>query len=134
LTRRAERLKADDAALEQERPRLSGRGQPATERPRASAELTEARRTLGPHQRDAELAERQAVATATRLSSTISRSAEALEQTAALAEAHAQRQQRSGRSKPAAQEREVALRAHSAAHRARQRAQELLEFAAGRTR
>jgi hypothetical protein len=134
LTRRAERLKADDAALEQERPRLSGGRQPATERPRASAELAGARRTLGRHQEDIDLAERQAGETAKRLSLTMSRSAEALEQTAALAEAHAQRQQQSGRSKPAAQERQVALRAHSAADRARQRAQELLEFAAGRTR
>src|SRR5438105_965473 len=68
---------------------------------------------------------------AARLSSVLSRTADALEVSAALADAHAERHQRAGRSDDATEERRTAGRAREAARRARSHAEEWLELAAG---
>jgi hypothetical protein len=105
IMRRVSRLRADDDALERRRP---GR------------------------ERDAERAEPLAMDMSERLSSTLSRVAEALEESAILAEAHAQRQKEAGRANAAAEERRIADRAHAAARRARQNAERWLELGADR--
>jgi hypothetical protein len=65
---------------------------------------------------------------ASRLSSILDQSAEELERTALLAEAHAQRSEEAGRD-DAAKERRAADRAHECARRARSQAKEWLELA-----
>jgi hypothetical protein len=62
---------------------------------------------------------------------TLSRTAEALEQSAALAEDHSRRNARQGRSSEAASEHEVAGRARRAAERARLGAAEAAQFVPG---
>jgi hypothetical protein len=62
----------------------------------------------------------------------LSRTADTLEQSAALADAHAERYEQAGRSDGAAQERRAAGRAREAARKARLHAEEWLELAAAR--
>jgi hypothetical protein len=69
---------------------------------------------------------------AAQLASVLSRTAVTLEQSAALADAHAERHEQAKRNDDAAQERRVAGRAREAARMARSHAEEWLEFAAGR--
>jgi hypothetical protein len=69
---------------------------------------------------------------AEQLSSVLSRTAAALEKSASLAEEHAARYERGGRSDDAVEERRVAGRAREAATSARSSAGKWLEFAAGR--
>jgi hypothetical protein len=71
-------------------------------------------------------------ASAERLSSVLSRTADALEESATLAEVHAERHEQAGRSDDAAEERRVAGRAREGARRARSQAEEWLESAANR--
>ena len=66
------------------------------------------------------------------LASVLSRTADALEESAALADAHAERCEQAGRSGDAAQERRAAGRAREAARKARSHVEEWLELAAGR--
>ena len=83
--------------------------------------------------RHAERATRVTRQTAERLSATLSRAADALADSARLAEEHAVRQV--GRSEAVAdQERRVAARARAAADRARQHAEEWMNVAAGQQR
>ena len=58
----------------------------------------------------------------------LARTAKVLEQSAALAEQHAERRERAGRIESAAEKRRVAWRAHEAAARARAKAEEWLEL------
>jgi hypothetical protein len=62
--------------------------------------------------------------TARDLAAVLGRTAEALEQSAILAEQHAQRREQAGRPEAAAEERRAAERAHEAAARARARVEE----------
>ena len=71
---------------------------------------------------------------AAQLASLLSRTADTLEQSAALAVAHAERYEQAQRNDDASQERRVAGRAGEAARVARLRAEEWLELAAGRRR
>jgi hypothetical protein len=71
---------------------------------------------------------------AAQLASVLSRTAVTLEQSAALADAHAERHEQAKRNDDAAQERRVAGRAREAARMARSHAEEWLELAAGRKR
>ena len=105
IMRRASRLQSDDDALERRRP---GR------------------------EHDEERAQPRSMHMSERLSSTLSRLADALEQSATLAEAHAQRQQDAGRANTVAEERQIADRAHAAARRARQNSEKWLEVGADR--
>jgi hypothetical protein len=68
---------------------------------------------------------------AAQLASVLSRTADALEQSAALADAHALRYEQAGRGDDAAQERRAAGCAREAARKARSHAGEWLELAAG---
>jgi len=146
INRRSAVLKADDAALELERDRLSGRTEPSANHGRAyrrdgianeplgreQARITRetvADGTLAEREREADRAARYAVETVERLSATLSRTADALDASAALAEEHGRRQQRAGRADTAAEERRVAERARKAADRAREHARELLDRA-----
>ena len=88
----------------------------AVEPPRAAAE-----RVVG-HTR----------ARAAQLASVLSRTAETLEQSAALADAHAERYEQAGRTDDAAEERRAAGRAREAARMARPHAEEWLALAAVR--
>lgn len=65
------------------------------------------------------------------LSSVLARIAQELEQSAGLADEHADRRQLAGRRDDAALERQVAVRARDAAERAHARASEYLKRAAG---
>jgi hypothetical protein len=65
-----------------------------------------------------------------RLSSTLMRTAEVLDSSAGLAEAHAERHEQAGRSDDAAEERRAAARAREAAQRARSQAEHWLEIIA----
>jgi len=69
---------------------------------------------------------------AAQVASVLRRTAVTLEQSAALAGAHAERYEQAKRSDDAAQERRVAGRARAAARIARSHAEERLELAAGR--
>jgi hypothetical protein len=69
---------------------------------------------------------------AAQLASVLSRTTDLLEQSAALADAHAERYEQAGRSDDAAEERRAAGRAREAARKARSHAEDLLERAAGR--
>ena len=71
---------------------------------------------------------------ATHLSSVLSQTANVLEGTAALADAHAERMERAGRADAGAAERRAADRARQGAQRARLHAKEWLEFSLGRPR
>jgi hypothetical protein len=68
---------------------------------------------------------------AAQLASVLRRTAVTLEQSAALADAHAERYEQAKRSDDAAQERRAAGRAREAARMARSHAEEWLEVAAG---
>jgi hypothetical protein len=70
-------------------------------------------------------------ARAAQLASVLSRTADTLEQSAALADAHAERYEQAGRSDDAAQERRAAGRARETARNARSHAEEWAELAAG---
>jgi hypothetical protein len=76
----------------------------------------------------AERAVSQKQINARHVASLLGRTAEALEQSATLAERHAQRREQAGRKEAAAEERRVARRAHEAAARARARAEEWLKL------
>jgi hypothetical protein len=80
----------------------------------------------------AETAASQTRMTARDPASVLGRTAKALEQSAILAEQHAQRRERAGRMEAAADERRAAGRAHEAAARARARAEEWLKLLEGR--
>jgi hypothetical protein len=82
-------------------------------------------------ERDAHRAARRTRKTAELLSTTLIRAAAALEQSAALAEQHALRQERDGRSEGAAEERRAADRALDGARRARSQASVWLEPRSG---
>jgi len=69
---------------------------------------------------------------AAQLASLLSRTAVTLEQSAVLADAHAERYEQAKRSDDAAQERRVAGRTREAARMARSHAEQWREFAAGR--
>jgi hypothetical protein len=69
---------------------------------------------------------------AAQLASVLSRTADTLEESAALAEAHAERYEQAGRSDDAAEERRAAGRARETARKARSHAEEWAELAAGR--
>jgi len=66
------------------------------------------------------------------LVSVLHRAADALEQSATLAEQHAERREQAGRQEAAAEERRAARRAHEAAAHARARAEEWLRLLAER--
>jgi hypothetical protein len=66
------------------------------------------------------------------LASALSQTADTLEQSAALAGAHAESYEQAGRSDDAAQEHRAAGRAHEAARKARSRAEQWREIAAWR--
>jgi hypothetical protein len=74
----------------------------------------------------------EACVRAAELALVLRRTAVTLEQSAALADAHAERYEQAGRSDDAARERRVADRAREAARMARSHAEEWLELAAGR--
>jgi hypothetical protein len=80
----------------------------------------------------AERAVEETCARAAELASVLRRTAVTLEQSAALADAHAERYEQAKRNDDAAQERRVADRAREAARMARSHAEEWLELAAGR--
>ena len=147
IERRSARLQADDAALEQERvrlwpqhdPREHGRSTRAAQAPvRRDAVASEPERgksgavddVLGAARRVAE----QTRASAMRLSSVLSQTANLLETSAALAQANAERLERGGRADVGAEERRAAERGYEGARRARLQAKEWLEFARGRAR
>jgi hypothetical protein len=65
-----------------------------------------------------------------RLSSVLSRTADALDESAVLADAHAERHEQAGRSDDAAEERRAAGRAREAATRARSQVEDWLKRAA----
>lgn len=71
-------------------------------------------------------------ARAAQLASVLSQTADTLEESAALADAHAERYEQAGRSDDAAEERRAAGRAREAARKARSHAEEWAELAAGR--
>ena len=76
----------------------------------------------------AERAVTQTRVTARNLASVLGRTAETLEQSATLAEEHAQRREQAGRGDAAANERRAARRAHGAAARARVHAEKWLKM------
>jgi hypothetical protein len=82
----------------------------------------------------AERAVAQTRVRAAQLASLLTRTADTLEQSAALAVAHAERHERAKRNDDASQERRVAGRAGEAARLARSHAEEWRELAAGRKR
>jgi hypothetical protein len=141
IERRSARLQADDAALEQERVRLDRR----EHGPRARAAkapswrdgvASEPERGESGAVEDALGAARRVAAqtreNARHLSSVLTQTANVLETSAALAEAHAGRLERAGRADAGAEQRRAADRAREAAHRARLQAKEWLDFALGR--
>ena len=79
----------------------------------------------------AERAVNQTLMMARDLASVLARTAKALEQSATLAEEHAERRERAGRKEAAAEERRAAGRAHEAAARARAQAEEWLKLLEG---
>jgi hypothetical protein len=79
-------------------------------------------------ERDAQSAARRTRKHAEVLSSTLSRTATALEKSAALAEQHARREERAGRRDGAAEERRAAGVALESARRARSQANEWLQL------
>ena len=81
----------------------------------------------------AERAARESRQRAQKLGLLLNRTAAALEQSAKLADEHAERQARAGREEDAAHERRAARRAHAASQRARVQALRCLELADGPT-
>jgi hypothetical protein len=145
IERRSARLRAGDAALEQERVRLwphhaarergrAGRAANLPNRPNAfavEAEREDSRATDDPFGASRR-AQTQTRENARRLSSVLSRTADVLETSAGLAQANAERLEGLGRPEAGAEERRVADRGYEAARRARLHATEWLEFALGR--
>jgi len=86
--------------------------------------------------REASAAAESAVArtrlTARDVASVFGRTARTLERSATLAEEHAERRERAGRTEAAAEERRAARRAHAAAARARAQAEKWLKQLEGR--
>ncbi len=137
IERRGAQLLASDGALEHERARLwrpmeqSLRSKnAATERDAAAA----GRRTTASAAAETALGAAGRLAAQTResagqLSSVLIHTANALETSAALADAHAERLERGGQADAGAEERRAADRARAAAQRARSQAKERLDFA-----
>ena len=144
IERRSTRLRADDAALEQERarprPQHDGRGHGRTARAakppvRRDAVAAEPERGESDAVADALGAARRVAAqmraNARHLSSVLGQTANVLETSAALAQAHAERLEGAGRAEAGAEERRAADRAYAAARSARLQANEWLKFALG---
>jgi hypothetical protein len=144
IERRSVRLQADDSALEQERVRLWPRhdrpepGRPVraatAPRGRDGSENGPSRGRPGAADDAVGIARRVTAQTrenAKHLSSVLSRTANALEMSAALAESNAERLERLGRADAGAEERRAADRGQEAARRARLHAEEWLRLSEG---